>query len=123
MKDSLGTTSGVCVESPTSGKGSIPTTAHGFIPDPEPGQPQAQPFRRLKNPETLNTYDTIFINTPTNGQCEGVHLQTEWALVFETTDEGLQEKRKYCDITHFSYWGNGSDISFEDTGTILLPGK
>jgi hypothetical protein len=166
MKHGLGTTSGVCVESPTSGKKFITVAAHGFaagvgdlvyhprvalssgepdaryqiatidrkfgdtdialaqlkpgirysgetFSDPEPGQPQAQPFRSLKNPDTLGPGETVFMNTPVNGQCEGVHLVTEWALGFEASDEAPQESKMHCEITLFSYWGNGSEIFFE----------
>ncbi|RFU28306.1 hypothetical protein B7463_g8044, partial [Scytalidium lignicola] len=165
MKEGLGTTSGACVESPTSGKKFITVAAHGFpagvgdfvyhprvclsnglpdaryqiapidkkfgntdialaqlqpgiqysgetFSDPEPGQPQAQPFRRLKDPETLNVYDPVFMNTPVNGQCEGLHIGTEWALGFEASDEAPQQSKSHCEIAHFSYWGNGSDIFF-----------
>jgi hypothetical protein len=168
----LGTTSGVCVKSPTSGKRFITVAAHGFpasvgdsvyhpridlsngVPDaryqigtidrkfgdtdialaqlkpgirysgetfsdPEPGQPQAQPFRGLKTPETLGPGDTVFMNTPVNGQCEGIHVATEWALGFEASDEAPQESKAYCEIALFSYWGNGSDIFFEGCGGVI----
>jgi hypothetical protein len=81
--------------------------------DPEPGQPQAQPFRSLKSPEALRPGDTVFMNTPVNGQCEGVHVKTEWVLGFEASEEAPQERKVRCQIAHFSYWGNGSDVFFE----------
>jgi hypothetical protein len=166
MQQGLGTTSGVCVESPNSGKKFITVAAHGFpasvgdavyhprayisngMPDarfqiatidrkfgdtdialaelmpgirysretfsePEPGQPQAQPFRSLKNPETMNPGEAVFMNTPVNGQCEGVHIITDWTLGFEASDEVPEERKKHCEIAQFSYWGNGSDIFLE----------
>jgi hypothetical protein len=164
MKRELGTTSGVCVESPISGKKFITVAAHGVtanvgdsvyhpravlsngVPDTryeiatierkfgdtdialaqlkpgisysretfsEPGQPQTQPFRSLKNPKNLRWGDAVFMNTPVNGPCEGMHLVTDWALGFEASDEAPQERKTYCEISSFSYWGNGSDIFFE----------
>jgi hypothetical protein len=53
------------------------------------------------------------MNTPVNGQCEGVHVGTEWTLAFEASDEAPQEMKTHCEIAHLSYWGNGSDIFFE----------
>ncbi|RDL34702.1 Uncharacterized protein BP5553_07830 [Venustampulla echinocandica] len=166
MKDGLGTTAGVCVESPTSSKKFITVAAHGFtasvgdavfhprvallngkpdpryqiatierkfgdtdialaelepdirysaetFTDPQPDQPQAQPFRSLKNPADLKVFDMVYMNTPVNGLCQGQHIATDWALGFEATDEAPQERKTYCDISQFSYWGNGSDIFFE----------
>ena len=81
--------------------------------DPGSGQPQAQPFRSLKNPETLRLGDTVFMNTPVNGQCEGVHVTTEWTLSFEASEDNPQESKTHCEVTIFTYWGNGSDIFFE----------
>jgi hypothetical protein len=165
MKAGPGTTSGVCVESP-SGKKFITVAAHSFpagvscmvyhprvcrsngVPDgwhqigtidrkfgetdialaqlqpgirysretfadPGPGQPEVQPFRHLKSPETLRVYDSVFMNTPVNGLCEGVHLGTVWSLCFEATDEDPQPREALCKIANFSYWGNGSDALFE----------
>jgi hypothetical protein len=80
--------------------------------DPEPGQLQAQPFRSLTNPKSIRPGDTVFMNTPVNGQCEGVHVATEWAR-FEASDEAPEERETHCEIALFSYWGNGSDIFFE----------
>ena len=167
MKQGLGTTSGVCVQSPTSGKRFITVAAHGFpasigdsvyhprvelidgLPDARyqiatidrkfgdtdialaqlkpgirysgetfsdlgPNQPLAQPFRSFKDPETLIPGRTeVFMNTPVNGQCEGVHLATQWTLGFEASDEAPQERKTFCDVSLFSYWGNGSNIFFE----------
>jgi hypothetical protein len=166
MAQGLATTSGVCVESPTSGKRFITVAAHGFpasvgdsvyhprvelsngltdaryqiatierkfgdtdialaqlepgirysgetFSDPEPGQPQAQPFRSLKHPGTLKIGDTVFMNTPVTGKCEGVHVETEWTIGFEASDEAPHESKVICEIALFSYWGNGSDIFFE----------
>jgi hypothetical protein len=81
--------------------------------DPKPGYPPAKPFRSLKNPKDTKWGDKVFMNTPVNGLCEGIHLKTEWALVFEATDEDPQERAKHCKISNFSYFGNGSDIFFE----------
>jgi hypothetical protein len=166
MQQSLGTTSGVCVRSPKTGKTFITVAAHGFPasvggavyhpraytfngkPDdryqiatidrkfgdtdialaelkpgisysgktfdhPESGYQPAKSFRSLKNPEHTNPGDTVFMNTPVNGQCEGVHVRTQWACAFEATDEAPQELKKHCEISNFSYFGNGSDIFFE----------
>jgi hypothetical protein len=166
MKEGLGTTSGVCVESPTSGKKFITVAAHGFtasvgdsvyhprishsngVPDaryligtidrkfgdtdialaelvpgikysrvtfsgPQPGLPEARPFRNFRDPRTLKYGDPVFMNTPVNGPCEGVHFTTDWLFGFEASDDAPQESKVHCEISHFSYWGNGSDIFFE----------
>jgi hypothetical protein len=82
--------------------------------DPEPGQPQAQPFRGLKPPETLRPGDTVFMNTPVKWTMWGYTCSNRMgALSFEASDEAPQESKAHCEIALFSYWGNGSDIFFE----------
>ena len=161
MRDTLNTTSGICVESPTSGKKFITLAAHGFtasigdsvyhpkavlkdnLPDPKyeiatvvrkfgdtdialaelkpdihysretfwdpaPGQPSVQGFRAFHNTEELKYGDSVFMNTPFNGQCEGVYIETEWVMGIPPEDGGI-----FCEISHFSYWGNGSSVFFD----------
>ena len=176
LQDVLETTSGICVESPSTGKKFITVAAHGFtagigdlvyhpklriingepdgayqigkidrrfgdtdialvellpgirysretFSDDQSKEPM-QPFRRLKDPALNKVYDTVFMNTPVNGLCEGVHTDTQWTLGFEATDQNKDEERTYCEISVFSYWGNGSDTFFEGCcGGVIWDGS
>jgi len=163
MIQRLGTTSGIRVESPTSGAKFITVASHGFpgnigdyvfhpsarlingspdlsyqigtiekkfgdtdialarlrpgigyhretFTDNGVGQPRAQPFRFLKDPSSLRWGDTVFMNTPVNGLCEGIHLVTSWSIGFGATDVTPQESPTHVETSTFSYWGNGADI-------------
>lgn len=78
----------------------------------EPDQPEARPFRNLKDFRLggMKMYDPIYMNTPVNGQCEGRLMRVAWALKLEATETHPQEEATNCNISIFTYWGNGSDV-------------
>jgi hypothetical protein len=68
------------------------------------GEPPVRAFRNLKNPKELKQGDTVYLNTPVNGLCEGVHLKTDHHL--------LEGKSLNLETANYTYFGNGSEEFF-----------
>jgi hypothetical protein len=82
---------------------------------PSQTNPPARPFRKLENPADLRKGDTVFLNTPVNGLCEGTLVTTAWTPV-----EG-ENGFEHLDSSEFTYFGNGSSETFFDAccGAVL----
>ncbi|KAL5327968.1 hypothetical protein ACEPPN_005674 [Leptodophora sp. 'Broadleaf-Isolate-01'] len=90
----------------------------------DPSQTNVQPFRNLKDPKDVRHGDAVFMNTPVNGLCEGVHITAQFDLKFEATDDEPHKQAKYCEIALFSYFGNGSDVFFDGScGGVMWDDK
>lgn len=88
--------------------------------DPEPGQPATQPFRSLKDLQTMCIGDTVFMNTPFNIQCERVHVGTDWLFTFAEATDGPDETPTHFEIVTLSYCGNDSDIFFDGCSGAVI---
>ncbi|KAE9370180.1 hypothetical protein N431DRAFT_484470 [Stipitochalara longipes BDJ] len=86
-----------------------------FSEDNEPENP-VRPFRNLKNPKDLKQGDTVFMNTPVNGLCEGAQITTNYKL--------LDGKNLLFEIANITYFGNGSGTFFNGCcGGVLWDAK
>ncbi len=74
-----------------------------FSEENEPENP-AHPFRNLKNPKELKQGDTVFMNTPVNGLCEGALIMTDY--------KELDGKKLLFQTANITYFGNGSEKLF-----------
>ncbi|KAI9056240.1 hypothetical protein LZ554_001168 [Drepanopeziza brunnea f. sp. 'monogermtubi'] len=169
LTSSLSTTSGICVQSLSTGQQSVTLAAHGFpagimdavyhprmiltnlgTPDhrfqighvdqlfehtdialmqleaginysretflePSPDYPPVKPFHNMRNwaegtmKSRIKAHGPVFMNTPFNGQCEGVHTATEWNLAWDCDSEFNAQEIHQVTINFFSYWGNGDE--------------
>lgn len=73
----------------------------------EPNEPAARPFRELRDPKEKKHGDTVFLNSPVNGLCEGAHVTTAWMRIKE------ENKELYLNKAIFSYFGNDSEEFFD----------